>query len=46
LIVDPWGTPIARASNEETVIVAEIDREYLARVRRELPCLEHRILGG
>jgi predicted amidohydrolase len=46
LIVDPWGTPIARASNEETVIVAEIDRDYLARVRRELPCLEHRVLPG
>jgi len=23
------------------VITAEIDREYLARVRRELPCLTH-----
>lgn len=42
LIVDPWGTPIARAPNTHTVIVAEIDRDYLARVRRELPCLEHR----
>ncbi|MFN8643109.1 MAG: carbon-nitrogen hydrolase family protein [Candidatus Binatia bacterium] len=42
LIVDPWGTPIARAANTHTAIVAEIDRDYLARVRRELPCLEHR----
>jgi predicted amidohydrolase len=42
LIVDPWGTPIARASNATTVITAEIDPAYLARVRRELPCLEHR----
>lgn len=42
LIVDPWGTPIARASNQETVALAEIDLDYLARVRRELPCLEHR----
>ncbi len=42
LIVDPWGTPIARASNQEGVIAAEIDLEYLARVRRELPCLDHR----
>ena len=42
LIVDPWGTPIARATNSETAIVAEIDLDYLARVRRELPCLEHR----
>jgi predicted amidohydrolase len=46
LIVDPWGTPIARASNAaETVIVGEIDLDYLDRVRRELPCLEHRTLA-
>lgn len=43
LIVDPWGTVIARAANTETVIVAEIDLDYLVRVRRELPCLSHRI---
>jgi predicted amidohydrolase len=42
LIVDPWGTPIARAPNKETAILAEIDLDYLAQVRRELPCLEHR----
>ena len=46
MIVDPWGTPIARASNLETIALAEIDCEYLARVRRELPCLEHRIFPG
>jgi predicted amidohydrolase len=44
LIVDPWGTPIARASNQETVVLGEIDLDYLARVRRELPCLAHRTL--
>ena len=42
LIVDPWGTPIARAGNATTAIIAEIDLDYLAQVRRELPCLEHR----
>jgi predicted amidohydrolase len=46
LIVDPWGTPIARASNQDTVVLAEIDRDYLARVRQELPCLAHRTLSG
>ena len=46
LIVDPWGTPIAQASDGETVILAEIDLDYLARVRRELPCLEHRTIGA
>ena len=44
MIVDPWGTPIARASNQPSAIVAEIDRDYLARVRRELPSLTHRTL--
>jgi predicted amidohydrolase len=46
LIVDPWGTPTARASNQDTVVLAEIDLDYLARVRRELPCLAHRTLPG
>lgn len=42
LIVDPWGTPVARASNQDATILAEIDLDYLARVRREVPCLDHR----
>lgn len=46
MIVDPWGTPVARASNQPMAIVAEIDRDYLARVRRELPSLTHRVLPG
>lgn len=46
LIVDPWGTPVARAPNTETVILAEIDPAYLTRVRRELPCLAHRRLDA
>jgi predicted amidohydrolase len=41
MIVDPWGTVVARAGDEEGVVLAEIDRTKLARVRRELPCLEH-----
>ncbi|HVM97922.1 MAG TPA: nitrilase-related carbon-nitrogen hydrolase, partial [Candidatus Acidoferrales bacterium] len=41
LIVDPWGTPLACAGEREMVILAEIDREHQARIRRELPCLDH-----
>ncbi len=41
MIVDPWGTVVARAGDGEAVITAEIDAEHLARVRREMPCLGH-----
>ena len=44
MIVDPWGTVIARASEGESVIVGAIDLEYLAKVRKEIPCLRHRRL--
>jgi predicted amidohydrolase len=41
MIVDPWGAVVARAGEGESVIVAEIDLDYLRRVRQELPCLTH-----
>ena len=41
MIVDPWGKPLARAADREMMILAEIDRDYQDRVRRELPCLTH-----
>ena len=42
LIVDPWGTVIAEASDKECIVLAEIDLEYLYKVRTGLPCLKHR----
>lgn len=42
MIVNPWGTILARAPEEETVIVADIDYAYQDKVRRELPALVHR----
>ncbi len=42
MIVDPWGTVVARAGGDgEAVVTAEIDAALLARVRREMPCLGH-----
>jgi deaminated glutathione amidase len=41
MIVDPWGRVIGRASDQEGVVIAPIDLDYLARVRRELPALNH-----
>jgi deaminated glutathione amidase len=42
LIVDPWGTVLAQAPDEETVISAELDRAWLEEVRRRLPSLSQR----
>jgi predicted amidohydrolase len=44
LIVDPWGTVIAEASDGEGLVLAEIDLDLQDRVRRELPALDHRRL--
>jgi deaminated glutathione amidase len=42
LIADPWGTVVAMAPDEETVISAELERSRLADVRAKLPSLASR----
>ncbi len=42
-IVDPWGDVIAQAPEGEGVVVGDLDRAYLAAVRKKLPSLQHRI---
>jgi deaminated glutathione amidase len=42
LVADPWGTVIAMAPDEETVIVAELERRRLEEVRAKLPSLASR----
>jgi predicted amidohydrolase len=42
MIVDPWGTALGCAPNEEWVVAVEVDLEYLAKVRRNFPALSHR----
>jgi predicted amidohydrolase len=42
LVADPWGTVLAQAPDEETVISAELDRERLREIRRNLPSLANR----
>jgi predicted amidohydrolase len=46
LIVDPWGTILAQAPDEETVIAAELDRARVDEVRRQLPSLANRQPGA
>jgi predicted amidohydrolase len=41
MIVDPWGAVVGRAPEGEGVVLAEIDRDYLRRVRTELPSLRN-----
>jgi predicted amidohydrolase len=42
LIADPWGIVVAQAPDEECVIGAEISRERVEQVRRNLPSLKSR----
>ena len=42
MIIDPWGTVIARASDKEGVITAEIDLDYCQNIRRQVLTLENR----
>jgi predicted amidohydrolase len=44
MIVDPWGTVIAQAQDTEAVITAELDMDYLEKVRKELPALKNQKL--
>lgn len=44
MVVDPWGLVTARASEGEGLAVAPVDPELQARIRRNLPCLQHRRL--
>jgi deaminated glutathione amidase len=45
LIVDPWGLVLASAPDAETAIVADLDFDLLADVRRRIPALAHRRPG-
>ena len=44
MIVDPWGRVLAEAAGGPGIVAAEIDLDYLAQVRAELPALSHRKL--
>lgn len=46
LICDPWGVVVAEHGEGEGIVVANVDPEVVARVRRQLPSLRHRVLGN
>jgi nitrilase len=45
LICDPWGQVVAKASDGMGWATARIDRALTARVRRDMPVLDHRVLA-
>jgi nitrilase len=45
MIIDPWGDVLGVLPEGEGIVLAEVDAQRLAAVRRELPALEHRRLG-
>lgn len=44
LVADPWGLVVARASDGEGLALADVDPTVTARIRRDLPSLQHRRL--
>jgi predicted amidohydrolase len=44
MVVDPWGDVLGVLPEGEGVVLADVDRERIAAVRKQLPALEHRRL--
>jgi nitrilase len=45
LICDPWGAVVARASDGPGWAAARVEPAITARVRRDMPVIEHRVLA-
>jgi predicted amidohydrolase len=46
LIVDPWGNALAEGDDTQRLLVAQIDRREVAKVRRYLTVYEDRAPGA
>ena len=44
-IVNPWGQIVASATHGEALVLANFDEHLAARVRAQLPALQHRRLN-
>ena len=44
MVVDPWGTVIARAPNKVGYITVDIDLKYQNKIKKVMPCLSHAVL--
>ncbi len=45
MIIDPWGNVLDSQDSGPGVVIAEIDRNAIAKVRKNFPALEHRRVG-
>ncbi len=45
MIVDPWGTILARLTKGSGVIISEVDSERIERIRASFPTIDHIRLG-
>ncbi|HEX6829230.1 MAG TPA: carbon-nitrogen hydrolase family protein [Burkholderiales bacterium] len=45
MVVDPWGVILNRLPRGPGVVMAEMDRGYLQRLRASLPALDHRAIA-
>jgi deaminated glutathione amidase len=44
MVVEPWGGVLSQRAEGPGVVLAQLDAERQARLRRELPALDHRVL--
>ncbi|MDK2126105.1 carbon-nitrogen hydrolase family protein [Parachitinimonas caeni] len=44
MVIDPWGVVLDRLERGSGVVIASINPEYQARLRKSLPALDHRVL--
>ena len=44
MICDPWGKVLAQAEESEGIIFADLDMDYLQKIRREMPVWDHKKL--
>ena len=44
VVIDPWGTVMARIDDQPGIAVAEIDLDRLTEIRRKMPVAQHRRL--
>jgi predicted amidohydrolase len=45
LVIDPWGKVVAEAKQDDSVMVVELKKENIEKMRKQIPMSAHRRLG-